>query len=603
MNFQFTNKIKKAIFTIIGIGVILFVLGFLFGEKSHLYITPHNEESIEILHKYETKGFKMLTQSEKKHYIENKGGAPLEEAESLLVEYYHELPYTVEELKSKINTAAKEQGISVIYQDMSHHEKEHAYSHEETVEDHESHSHVEAAEEEVIEEDEEEIDHDGAHSDEEEDHHGNAEHAEEAHHEEHALVLLMTPQSTDHHGHHEGNAEHAEENDHGHHGPTHSPIQILEHIVHEEGSFNDTHHSRSWSNLLINAFFFFGIGLGALFFIALQYATESGWGVVTKRILEAITSYVKVGWVFLVIVFLGATFGLNHIYHWMDPEVTDPNSSHFDPIIAGKKPFLSQVFFWGANAVYFGVFIFFAWWFRKRSLREDKEGGTKIHMGNYAKGAIFLVLFGYLSSVMSWHWIMSIDTHWFSTLFGWYVFSGIWISAIITILLLIFFLKGRGYLEFVNESHIHDLGKWLFAVSILWSYLFFSQFMLIWYADIPEETTYYIARFTDYKFILWGVFAVNLILPLVFLMSREAKRSRNIIIIVGTILLVTHWLDVFIMVMPGTVFDHWKIGFLEIGMFLIFLGIFAFVVLRSLTKAPLLVKNHPYLEENLHQHT
>ena len=129
---------------------------------------------------------------------------------------------------------------------------------------------------------------------------------------------------------------------------------------------------------------------------------------------------------------------------------------------------------------------------------------------------------------------MSIDTHWFSTLFGWYVFSGIWISGTIAILLLIFFLKGKGYLEFVKDSHIHDFGEWLFAGSVLWSYLFFSQFMLIWYADIPEEVTYYVARFIDYKFILWSVFAINLILPLVFLMSREAMRSRQTIMIFVT---------------------------------------------------------------------
>lgn len=586
-----------------GVGVILFVLGFL-GEKSHLYMTPHNEESLSILHKYETQGYKMLTQTEQKYFTQNKGGAPLSEAESILIEYYHELPYSAEDLKSRISAAAKEHNIEVEFSDMAHHvtqehseENHHATTHEEVTHDvmeEVDTTAVDSSSETMMDADGD-VSHDeaGAHHD------GNAEEASEEHHDAHALVLFATPKAIETH-HEEGADDH-----HGGHGAAtaHSPIETLEHIIHDEGAFTDSHHSRTWSNLLINAFFFFGIGLGALFFIALQYATESGWGVVTKRILEAITSYIKVGWIFLVIVFVAAALGLNHIYHWMDPEVTDPNSPHFDAIIAGKKPFLSQPFFWGANVVYFAVFIFFAWWFRKRSLREDIEGGTKIHMGNYAKGAIFLVLFGYLSSVMSWHWIMSIDTHWFSTLFGWYVFSGIWISAIITILLIIFFLKGKGYLEFVNESHIHDLGKWLFAVSILWSYLFFSQFMLIWYADIPEEVTYYVTRFTDYKFILWSVFAINLILPLVFLMSREAKRSRRIVTIVGSILLVTHWLDVFIMVMPGTVFDHWKIGILEVGMFLAFLGFFIFIVFNALTKAPMLVKNHPYLDENLHQHT
>jgi hypothetical protein len=293
----------------------------------------------------------------------------------------------------------------------------------------------------------------------------------------------------------------------------------------------------------------------------------------------------------------------NHIWHWMDPEVMNPDSSHFDAIIANKQPFLSQWFFWLMNAVYFAVFLLFARGFRKRSLQEDSDGGTKIHMKNFAKGALFLVLFGYLSSVMSWHWIMSIDTHWFSTLFGWFVFSGIWVSATIFILLLVFWLKSQGYLEFINESHIHDMGKWMFAISFLWTYLFFSQFMLIWYANIPEEVTYYLDRFGNYKWILWTTVAVNFVIPIVLLMSREAKRSRPTIMIIGAILFVFHWVDVFIMIMPGSVFDHWAIGVLEVGMFVFFLGLFIFTVLRTLSKAPLLVKNHPYLDENLHHHT
>ena len=428
----------------------------------------------------------------------------------------------------------------------------------------------------------------------------------------------------DHAEHHE--TEHEEADAHGAHHDTPTFLWDI-HIAHAEGheahgghhedaaqivvdmcesgslAFTDTKARRFWSNILINGFFFFGIGLGALFFIALQYATESGWGVVYKRLLEGMTGWLPIGAIFLIIVFIGASMGWNHIYHWMDPDVMDPENAHFDPIIYNKQPFLSQWFFWLMNAVYFGVFLLFARGFRKRSLQEDLEGGTAIHYKNFAKGAFYLVLFGYLSSAMSWHWVMSIDTHWFSTLYGWYVFSGIWLSATIFILLLTFWLKGLGYLSFVNESHIHDMGKWMFAISFLWTYLFFSQFMLIWYANIPEEVTYYLDRFGDYKWILWTTVAVNFVVPIILLMSREAKRSKWTILIIGSILFIFHWVDVFILVMPGSVFDHWTIGWLEVGMFLTFLGLFIFTVLRTISKAPLLVKNHPYLDENLHHHT
>jgi hypothetical protein len=576
MNFQFTSKIKLFTIVLMVLGGLMTFFGA-YNEEAHLYTTPCDELGAKWAQESGVT-FPLLSQKNEDMLVSSN-----EEVSAVIVEYYHELPYSTDDLKAKINEAAKKHNLTIEYIDLVKHDHAHGdviieHSEElidDTVEEHTT----------VI------VNQEAHHND------GNTEAA--AHGEEnHDLVWLLIP--------HKIEANH-KEGDHsqGHdtHGAEHSPVETLTHIIHEEGAFADSHHSRSWSNFLVNAFFFFGIGLGALFFIALQYATESGWGVVTKRVVEAITAYIPVGALMLGLVFLASSLGWNHIYHWMDESLHDPYSPHYDAIIANKKPFLTQWFFWTLTIVCFVVFIWFRQGFRKRSLQEDIEGGTKIHFRNFAKGALFLVLFGYLSSVMSWQWIMSIDTHWFSTLFGWYVFSGIWISGVITILLTIFFLKGQGYLDFVNESHIHDLGKWMFAVSILWAYLFFSQFMLIWYANIPEEVTYYATRFADYKYILWGMFAINLILPLIFLMSREAKRSKVTIVILGVILLLSHWVDVFIMVMPGTVFDHWKIGVLEIGMFLFFAGLFIHVILRALTKAPLLVKNHPYLDENINQHT
>lgn len=365
-----------------------------------------------------------------------------------------------------------------------------------------------------------------------------------------------------------------------------------------------SHHTdqRIWSNLLINSFFFFAIALAALFYLALHYATESGWGVVLKRIFEGVMSYIPVGAIFLLIVFLGSIFGANHIYHWMDPEVYEEGSHHYDALIAHKRPYLNEAFFMIRTVVYLATFIIFARYFRKNSLLEDKIGGTEIHYKNFKRGALFLVFFAVFSSTLAWDWIMSIDTHWFSTLFGWYTFAGMWVSAMVFIMLLTIYLKSKGYLEHVNESHIHDVGKWVFALSFLWSYLWFSQFMLIWYSNIPEETVYYKMRFLDphYKTVFFSMFAINFILPMVLLMSREAKRHPGLLIFVCSIIFIGHWLDVFMMVTPGTMYAHGGLSILEIGMFVFFLGIFIFWVLRYLTKAPLMVKNHPYLEESVH---
>lgn len=372
-------------------------------------------------------------------------------------------------------------------------------------------------------------------------------------------------------------------------------------------SGSEQFQTRLLSNFLIDGFFFFAIGMGALFFLALQYATETGWYVAIKRVIEGVASYIVLGIGILIAIFAVITLmdggyvvgehghHVGHIYQWMDADVVANDS-----LIAGKAPFLTKPFFWGATIVYFGVYFLFYRGFRKRSLREDIEGGTKIHFKNYTKGAVFLVLFGYMSSTSSWHWIMSIDAHWFSTLYGWYTFSGMWCTAMVTIMLLIVYLKKNGYLEQVNDSHIHDVGKWIFATSFLWSYLFFSQYMLYWYADIPEEVIYYVQRIDQYPVIYWGMFIINFTIPMLILMSREAKRNPGILMFVCLVIIIGHWGDVFMLVTPGSMGEFGKIGLIEIGLFMAFAGVFTYYVLNTLTKAPLMVKNHPYLDESKH---
>jgi hypothetical protein len=365
---------------------------------------------------------------------------------------------------------------------------------------------------------------------------------------------------------------------------------------------DDYHHTRFWANMLINSFFFMGIGLGATFFLAMNYAAEAAWFVTLKRVFEAVTAFLPVGAVMLVIVLLCGSLHLHHLYHWMDPAVLDPASPKFDAILLGKSAYLNQPFFWIRTLLYLGVWIAFQRVFVKRSHEDDLEGTVPRHFKTMKLAAIFLVFYAVTSSTSSWDWIMSIDAHWFSTLFGWYIFSGTWISAIIAITMVTLYLKRKGHLEFVNENHLHDLAKWMFAVSFLWTYLYFSQFMLIWYANIPEEVTYFIPRIDNYQGLMWTVFFTNFALPMAFLMARDAKRNSTFVMVIGCIIFITHWLDVYMMVMPGTVGTHWKLGWMEIGMFLGFLGSFIFVVLNALTKAPLLVKSHPYLEESLNHH-
>jgi hypothetical protein len=244
-------------------------------------------------------------------------------------------------------------------------------------------------------------------------------------------------------------------------------------------------------------------------------------------------------------------------------------------------------------------------WFRKKSLEMDGLTGESLvrtHLLTYRRGALFLVFFAVFSSTLAWDWLMSIDAHWFSTLYGWYVFSGMWVSAMITGVVMVLYLKRKGYLPQVNNSHIHDMGKWVFAVSFLWSYLYFSQFMLIWYSNIPEEVTYFQSRINDHPWLTWVVFGINFALPMALLMSRDAKRNPRFLIGVGALIFIGHWLDVNMMVMPGAAGHdfHHGIELLDAGMFVLFLGAFIRVVLGTLAKAPLTPVNHPYLEESVH---
>lgn len=539
MGFQVSDKVKKILFGLIGLGVILMVAGF-FTQKRYLFPEVHSEHHLDV--------------------VSNSTEIKKEDINLLIADIKGSLgPDYVIEVIDK----------SGVCSDPNH--------------DHGT---------------EEGEGHEGGHA--EESHgHGAGHHCPAV-----LLHINITPAGhgsahAEGEGHEGGHAEEHVEvttSSHGGHGHGINPAEeIASKFESGELAVKDHENRRFWSNLLINGFFFFGIALGALFYLGLHYATESGWGVVLLRIFEGISSGIWLGMAALLVVLLAATFGLNHIYPWMDSELVSSDS-----IIYGKGAYLNKGFFWIRILAYFGVFGFFMLWFRKTSKKEDAEGGIEHHFKMYRRGALFLVFFAVFSSTMAWDIIMSIDTHWFSTLFGWYTFSGIWLSGMITVMMITLYLKRKGALEYVNENHIHDVGKWMFAISFLWSYLWFSQFMLIWYSNIPEEVTYFIARFNDYRYVFMGMFAVNFVLPMVFFMSRDTKRSAPYLIVIGLIIFIGHWFDVFCMVMPGTVFAEWEYGMLEIGMFITFLGAFLLLVFRGLASAPLVQKNHPYLQESIH---
>lgn len=359
---------------------------------------------------------------------------------------------------------------------------------------------------------------------------------------------------------------------------------------------------REWASLLFNNFFFFAIALAAAFFVAVQYVSNSGWSIVIQRVPEAIGTYLPVALVLMAIIILG---GMHSIYHWSHHDLYDPNSEHYDPIIAGKQAYLNLPFFIIRMVVYMAGWLGLFYLIRKNSIAADFAplGDNTLYKKNFRLSAIFIVFFAVTSSASSWDWLMSIDTHWFSTLFGWYIFSGMFVSSLVVITLTVLYLKSKGALPSVNDSHIHDLGKFVFAFSIFWTYLWVSQFLLYWYANIPEEITYYQERFQNFKTPLLIMLAINFVMPVLILMTRAAKQNAKILMILGAILLVGHWVDLYLLVMPGIMGNEASVGIHEIGSFFFFAGAFLFVVFNNMSKVSLEIKNHPYIEESVHHHS
>ena len=331
------------------------------------------------------------------------------------------------------------------------------------------------------------------------------------------------------------------------------------------GFTTDAHGT--WPALLFNTYFYLGISVFAVFFVAMQYVAEAGWSIVLKRVPEAIMAALPFFSIIMLFIVFASIMHWNHIYHWLHEGIMDPASEHYDRIIAGKEPYLNATFFIVRTIIYLLIWNYFAKKLRRLSILEDSNGGTSYHNSGVKTSAWFMVFFAVTSATASWDWIMSIDTHWFSTIFGWYIFAEWSAIGFTTILLFTLYLQKQGYLEDVNENHIHDLGKWIFAFSLVWTYMWFSQFMLIWYANIPEEVTYYTARLEvhNYRFLFWVSMLINFILPIILLMSRDAKRHKGRLIFVSVFILIGHWLNSYLLVTPGVLNTHGHIGVTEIG--------------------------------------
>lgn len=391
--------------------------------------------------------------------------------------------------------------------------------------------------------------------------------------------------AAEHHGghNHEHDAHHNHDEDH------------LNHVLHQL-------QNKPWAAFYVAALFFMLISLGVLAFYAIQQVAQAGWSPVLFRVMQGLTAYLLPGSIIFLILLVLSGLHMNHLFVWMNADLINPEHADYDKLIAGKSGYLNVPFFLIRAVIFLGGWNLYRYVSRKNCLAQDESTDNTYYKKNFNASALFLVFFIVTESIMSWDWIMSLDPHWFSTLFGWYVFASFFVSGITVIALATLYLKSKGLLEHVNTSHIHDLAKFMFGISIFWTYLWFSQYMLIWYSNIPEEVTYFISRIEHYKLPFFGMLVMNFIFPLVILINTDFKRVTWIIVMAGIVILLGHYIDFFNMIMPATVGDQWFIGIPEIASLIFFLGLFIFVSFSALAKSPLLPKRNPFIEESKHFH-
>ena len=365
--------------------------------------------------------------------------------------------------------------------------------------------------------------------------------------------------------------------------------------------------TRFWAVLLQNSVYWLLIVNVGMFFIGFTTLAMGGWQVALRRVPEAISSVVPVLGIITFLILMAIVWGgRDDIYPWVNKATVES-----DKIIKGKSGFLNPVFY----SVFSGITIFL-WWaigqkMRSLSLESDKAGtmdyetGDKWIKKNILYASLFIVLFGLtVGSTIPWLWLMSIDVHWYSTMYSWYTFASTFVAGMSLMALFVIYLKNQGQLEYVTDEHLHDVGKFMFAFSVFWTYLWFSQYMLIWYANIPEETGYFKIRvFGPYR----GIFFLNLILnfvcPILILMKKAVKRNYTLMVFMALLILFGHWIDFWQMVMPGTLNEKAHLGLFEFGIAALFVGIIMWRVGAYLSSHPLTAKNHPFMKESMIHHT
>lgn len=376
------------------------------------------------------------------------------------------------------------------------------------------------------------------------------------------------------------------------------------------GHDEEHHGARFWATLLQNSTYFLLVCNAAMFFICATTLAWAGFVMSFRRVMEAISiAVIPLGIIAgIVLIALVTVADDTHIYHWLHPGD--------DKILLGKSAFLNKGFYIIWTVLTIGLWIILGRKMRQLSRQLDNnplpnaEAARKYIFKNTVWAALFIVWFALtVMSTVPWLWLMSIDAHWYSTMYSWYNFASTFVAGLSLIAIFIVYLKNQGYLEYTNEEHLHDMGKFMFAFSIFWTYLWFSQYMLIWYANIPEETIYFRERVTSknhsgvYSGIFWFMFIINFVAPILILMRRGSKRNYTTMTFMAIVILFGHWLDYYQQIHASLFKDHVTLNLFDFGVAAGFVGLIMYSVGNALGKYPLLAKNHPFVKESIIHHT
>lgn len=348
----------------------------------------------------------------------------------------------------------------------------------------------------------------------------------------------------------------------------------------------------AWGNLLLASFFLVGLGLAGALCMAFQYLTAAGWSVALRRVPEAMTAPLPWGSAGLLFVF----FAQPSLYPW-----TASQSGGAHQPSAFQHWWLNWSFFLGRAVVYLALWNILAWALVANSRRQDLDGDLRHTRANVRLSALCLVVFGITFWLASYDWLMSLMPHWYSTIFGLYQFAGLFLGGLAVLALMTAALYRLGPLRsIVRVDHMHDLGKLLFAFSTFWMYIWYCQYMLIWYVNIPEETLYYIERVQEqWASLFWLNVILNWAIPFAVLLPRESKRRPVVLGNVALVILCGRWLDLSLNGLPF-LGDQPLVGFVVgFGIFLGAISVFILSFFGVLGQVSLVPCKDPYLVESL----